>query len=325
MRRFAFAALLAGAAWLPAAMPIPVAAQTATALPAGQFVLRQTLQPGQAVIAAADPGDATTDAAAAIPQLPTVPDDGTVAALPPDDGTTTGRVTRQPSVAQTLQPIDNQATGSIPPRAKPLAADPYAPIGIRSGGFILYPSLTVTFGDSSNAANAAGGGASAYAILAPELSAQSDWARNAATFDLRGSFRRAFDGTIADQPEVDADATARLDVNQDWTIPLTASYSFKTQSISDPDFPAGVDKPPGVHDLKGTLAFDRSGPLIVQAATSVDHTIYENGTSGGSVVDQSDRTNTLFGGRFRLGYELTPTLAPFVEAEADRRQFDHRR
>ena len=50
--------------------------------------------------------------------------------------------------------------------------------------------------------------------------------------------------------------------------------------------------------------------------------LYENGISGSSVVDQSYRDNNVFGGRLRLGYETPLGLTPFVEGEVDRRQYD---
>jgi hypothetical protein len=285
MRRLAGIAFLA--AVLPLGLVLPAAAQSP---PVDQLILRPT----------------------SIPPDVTLP--------PPAEEGTTGRVTRvQPIPA--IQTTDDTETASVPPRRIP-AGDPYAPLGIRSSGLVLYPSLTVTLGNTSNAQSAAGGSASAYTILSPELLLRSDWSRHEATFDLRGSFRHYFNDTVDDRPELTAAATARVDVSEEWTVPIAASYAFRTQSPSSADFPLGVDAPPGVHELKGSVAVSRAGLATLEAAANVDRTQYDDGSSGGVPVDQGDRTNTVFGGRLRAGYAVTPGMAPFAEAEIARRQFD---
>jgi hypothetical protein len=243
------------------------------------------------------------------------------AAGPPlGDDAATGRAEREPPLPG-VAPTDDLTTASLPPVWRP-TADPYEPLGIRAGSFVLYPSLTTTLGQTSNAVGAAGGAAGTFVILSPELSLRSDWARHEATLDLSGSFEHFPNGAADDRPKFEARATGRIDAGDMWTVPLSADYAFTTQAISDPDFPAGVDFPPGVHGLKGSIGVDRTGPAVIQAEAKVNRTIYENGTSGGLVVDQGDRTNTVFGARLRLGYAVTPSLAPFVEGELARREFD---
>ncbi len=77
-----------------------------------------------------------------------------------------------------------------------------------------------------------------------------------------------------------------------------------------------------MHDLATSLVYKRPGPLVLEFEGKVGRARYENGTLGGSTVDQGDRNSTLFGGRARVGYEVTPSLAPFVEAEVARRLYD---
>ncbi len=100
------------------------------------------------------------------------------------------------------------------------------------------------------------------------------------------------------------------------TSALPAATPIPQQSISDPSFPAGVDHPPGVHDFTGSAALDGGfGRTIFTLEGKTERTLYENGTSGGAVVDQGDRNNTVFGGRLRLGYESPLGVTPFVEGE----------
>ena len=220
--------------------------------------------------------------------------------------------------------VDEETTASVPaPAPKAEERDPYEALGIRAGSFILYPSLTATTGYTTNASGSAGAAGSGFGLLEPELFIQSDWARHEATLSLRGSYEKFFDGASPDKPTAAADATARIDFENEWTADLAAGATYSQQNISDASFPAGADTPPGVIGLSSSAALNGNfgrGTFTVEG--SVHRTVYENATSGGVPVDQGDRTNTDFGGRLRVGYEATASLTPFVEGEISRRAYD---
>lgn len=219
--------------------------------------------------------------------------------------------------------VDEATTEIIPAPTPTPDENPYDALGIRAGSFILYPSLTATTGYTTNASGSAGAAGSGFGLLEPELFVQSDWARHEATLSLRGSYERFFDGVSPDKPSAGADATARIDLENEWTADLAAGATYDRQNISDASFPAGADTPPGVIGLASSAALNGNfGRATFTIAGSVDRTIYENATSGGVPVDQGDRTNTEFSGRLRVGYEATASLTPFVEGEISRRAYD---
>lgn len=200
--------------------------------------------------------------------------------------------------------------------------DPYEPLGIRAGGVIMYPALVGTIGYTTNANGVAGGQGSAFGTLSPELRLETDWARHQASLTARGSYQKY--GTGADdKPEASVRGAARLDIADGWQGNLSGGYGYSQQSISDPDFPLGVDTPPGVHALDGSAGitgYAARARLTLEGG--LRRTTYEDGRSGGAVVDQGDRNNTVFTARLRAGYEATPTLTPFVEAVVSRRLHD---
>jgi hypothetical protein len=212
---------------------------------------------------------------------------------------------------------------SNPRRITPPETDPYEALGIRAGGFILYPSLTVGGGYTTNADAAAGGSAAFFGALTPELLVQSDWARHAATVRMRGTLEQTFDGSAV-SPAASIEATGRLDIADGWTGNLATSYDYSQQATSDPDFPAGSDVSPGVHEFAASagLSGHAAGRGVFTIEGTVARSLYEPGSSGGVPIDQGDRDNAVFGGRLRLGYEATPTLTPFVEGRIARRQYD---
>lgn len=285
--------------------------------------------PGRVLAQAVDPWAGERDAAIAAssetaPGTEILPDeDAVVDAVDPT--AITGAVPRV-TPAATVDAVDAETdVFSAPLRRTSPEVDPYEPLGIRAGSFILYPSLETTLGYTTNGANAAGGSESAYATIAPELRMVSDWARHEATLTLRGSYREFTDGSVDDQPTALIDGTVRLDLAEEWVADFSAGYDYYVQSFSDPDFPAGVDKPPGVHDFAGSGTLrGRFGRNFLEVGTAVDRTIYEDGTSGGVEVDQGDRNNTVVGGRLRYGYAVTPLVTPFVEGAVARRHYDRK-
>jgi hypothetical protein len=214
---------------------------------------------------------------------------------------------------------------ALPLRRTSPEIDPYEPLGIRAGSFILYPSLEATAGYTTNGTGAADGPESGFGSLTPELVIRSDWGRHEATLSMRGTYETFTDGSIDDQPSATVEGTARIDFAEGWALDHVASYDFYEQSISDPNYPAGVDNPPGVHEfaslseLRGNL-----GRNVLAFGAILNRTVYENGTSGGVVVDQSDRDNTEVGGRLRYGFEATPLVTPFVEGDIKRRIYDQK-
>lgn len=238
-----------------------------------------------------------------------------------DTSVDSGRVQRQMPQAKGPEPdpLDPTAAGTIAHKAPP-EDDPFAALGLRAGGFILYPAVTVGVEHDTNDS---GEGPADKVIVTPELRLQSDWAENEATLTLRGSYARDVNGSTPDSPTGSAQATGRIDLGPGWTVDLAGGYDYSQQSISDPNFPAGVDHPPGVHAFTGSTALNgRFGRAVFTLEGKAARTLYENGTSAGAVVDQGYRDNTAFGGRLRLGYESPVGVTPFVEGEVTRRQYD---
>ena len=304
MRRYAALSLSAIVFMgLAALLPVAAAAQDSPA-------------PG---LPGAVPADGTADTAA------TAPD--TLSPLAPTADTTVSNslTPDNPRLARALaSPADGTSVVAITPlRRTTFEDDPFAPTGIAAGAYLVYPAVTLGAGYTSNGVAAAGGKGAAFLEISPELLIKSTGADNPATLSLRGSFQRFLDGSTPDEPTADIEATQRIDLRDRWWLDLDGRYDYSRQSISDPNFPAGVTNPPGVHDLSATATLNGTfGRGVVALEGLAQRTIYENAVSGGTIIDQSDRNNDLFGTRLRLGYELTPLLTPFIEGWLTRRIYD---
>lgn len=219
--------------------------------------------------------------------------------------------------------MDGEVLPQLPPVPPPVDDDPYAPLGIRSGGLILYPSLTATLGATTNADAAPGGAAAAFGLLSPELLIESDWVRHAVEFRAGGTFEQYFDGSTGTLSG-EAEGRARFDFADGWIGALAGGYAFEPQDTAAADFPAGAENTPRVHSLTAAagLSGRTGGRGVFAVGLEAERLTYEDAIVGGLSEDQSDRDRTAFTARLRAGYEATPSLTPFVEVAASRTLYD---
>jgi len=206
--------------------------------------------------------------------------------------------------------------------------DPFAPLGIRNGSFLLFPTLTQTLGYTDNADFEADGEPSAFSLTSARLRLTSDWAIHQLTAEIGGSYQTFFNGTSDDVPSFDANAELRLDHTRDFTTTWGASFEHVTEdSSSDNLDTSGTAFVVGRTGVVRASAFGqaekRFGRLNTRLRGSVSRTQFEDADlSDGTSLSQDDRSNTLLTAALRLGYETSPALQPFVEGEAGTRIYD---
>ena len=211
-----------------------------------------------------------------------------------------------------------------PPPVPPLPEeDAYAPLGIRAGGLILHPSLTAAVGYTTNAAAAPGGTGAAFGRLSPARMSASGWGRPAGAVRAGATFEQYFDGstgTLAGE----VGGSGRVDFADGWSGALAAGYAFEPQDTSAVDFPADVENEPRVHSLTASagLTGRAGGRGILAVGVTAERLTYEDAVVSGVPEDMSDRDRSAFTARLRAGYEVTPSLAPFVEVAASRTLFE---
>lgn len=199
----------------------------------------------------------------------------------------------------------------------------YDPLGIRLGSFILLPAIELRGGYTSNAAGSSTGGPSAVLTAAPDIVLRSDWDRHELGFALKGAYDYYTDKSVSPEPYLYVEGNGRIDLPRDWALRLKADYTYETQSTDSLDYPTGVADPPGVNtfDLGATLD-GNFGKTIFQLRGTATYTDYEDGQAGDVIVYQGYRNNLLTSGAVRVGYQVTPAIAPFVETQLSRRSFD---
>jgi hypothetical protein len=250
---------------------------------------------------------------------------GAVLAIPP----ATNFSAFMPSAATPAPgtPSINALLPGVPQRPLPIAAgDPYAPLGIHAGSFLLYPSVELTGGYNSNPENVPHGPPSSLFIVAPELQVQSDWSRHSLTADIKGTYTEyGADLTPSlNVPYLNSIIDGRIDVRHNTQILLENRVLVSTNNPGSPNNQAGLARLPIYTDVGGTLGLAQTfNRLQLTAKTTFDRTSYENSVlTNGEVVSNADQDYNQYGGTLRAGYELDPGFKPFVEGGGDARIYD---
>jgi hypothetical protein len=228
-----------------------------------------------------------------------------------------------PTIA--LPPLDASAVPRTLIR-RPLVDDkPFDPVGIAAGSFRPRPAIEVSGGyDTNPARTTAGGGASNFGIVAPELLVNSDWSRHALTADLRGSYISYGAQPSQDRPAFNGRVDGRIDVTRDTRIDLESRLVIATDNPGSPNIQAGLARLPISADVGGSAGLgQRFNRLDVSLKGGIDRTTYQNSVfTDGTSASNDDRNFDQYSAQLRTGYELTPGTVPFIELDADRRHRD---
>jgi len=244
---------------------------------------------------------------------------------PPLDDTRT-RAVRIGPVEQEDQRQNTRAT-AVEGGALRREDDPYAPLGLRVGAFVLRPSLEQGLTWTSNANDSPEGGEAVLSETTLRLRAASDWSRHRANLDASTTLRRSLSGEDIKEAEGDFRGNLELDITHGLIGRASLGYSFGREGASSPLSIAGVEEQPLRHTIDGSLGIEKSlGPLRLRATGEVIRNQYGDAELvGGGTLSQSDRNSTLALLRLRGGYEISPALMPFIEVEAGRRFYDEER
>ncbi|MEW9838139.1 outer membrane beta-barrel protein [Mesorhizobium sp. ZMM04-4] len=241
------------------------------------------------------------------------------------DDTTTGTV-RQPAVDSVEnQPLNEgtQRAQAIEGLDRPTDDDPYEALGIRWGSFILKPTLESGVTATSNADSSADGSEAVLSETTLRLNATSDWTSHSASVDAYGTFRKTLSGEEIEDVEGGVDAQMELELGKDYRATGTFTYSLAPESAASPVVIPGTVDEPYAQTVGGTLGLEKAiGKTRFGVTGGVSNESYGDADLlGGGTLSQKDRNATLYTLALRAGYEISPALTPFVEAEIGRNQY----
>jgi len=207
---------------------------------------------------------------------------------------------------------------------EPLEENPYQAPGVRVGTFILRPSLETGIGWTSNADSSPDGDQAWFSESTLRLNGESDWAENRATFDAFGTYRKSISGAEIDDTNIGANGTLELLLSHEFRLLGEASYLRGPEAASSPVVIVGTLSRPIRQIFTGSLGLEKNaGKFLFGVTGSVEHQRFGDAelSTGGS-LSQADRNFTLATAALRGGYEISPSVTPFVEVEVGRRLYE---
>src|SRR4051812_48454061 len=239
------------------------------------------------------------------------------AAQPADPATDVPGETRKLAPAAIPTPVLEQEP-EVARRRPPLEDDPFAPLGIRAGAFLLRPSMEVDFGADSNPGRQPGPvDAAALTRLSPRLDFATDWTRHELRGSIEGGFTHYFGIDDANRPSVNAVVDGRLDLRRGTALEGKLRLSLDTERIGSDGVPEGSSKRPIVLQYGTTIGVAQTlGPATLTLRGLFDRSDYQEVTPG------DNRDYASYGIALRGGYEISPAVQPFVEVLTDWRRRD---
>jgi hypothetical protein len=190
----------------------------------------------------------------------------------------------------------------------------YDPLGIRAGGFLIYPSFTVDgsyndniFADDDNKES------DFIFTYSPRIDFRSNFPRHSLNWTLQTDVGQYVDHSNENFWDYGTDLSGRLDITSRNRLFGRANYEHGHDSRDDPDDPGAqvVDEPVEFDGYGGALGFEQDfNRFNFRVLGTVDRRDYHE--------DQPDtfedaRDRNLYGGRLRTGYFISPRINAFVE------------
>src|SRR5262245_30209532 len=207
---------------------------------------------------------------------------------------------------------------NVPVTARP---GPYDPLGIRAGGFLIYPSVGVggSYDDNILATNNDEEDDFIFTVN-PEIAVRSNFPRHSLSFTVQSENGLYVDHTDEDFWDFGAALGGRLDITRNNRLTAAFNAGREHEARDDPDDPgADVSREPVKYWVYGgSVGFDQDfNRFNFGLLGSFERNDYEEGDAGENLRD----TN-LFGGRLRSGYFISPRINAFLQGGFQREQRD---
>jgi hypothetical protein len=196
-------------------------------------------------------------------------------------------------------------------------------VGVRSGGFMILPTITVSEAYNDNIFAVENGERDDLITdIKPAIIAKSDWNRHAleafASADL-GFFSSNSDENFQDY---EIGARARLDVLRDTFLTGGIVYSALHESRASPDDSGGVE--PGEFSIVTPEIgfYSRFNRFALSGSATLRRFDFDDVRVGGATVNEDDRDRDRVDLVMRGGYEIVPGYQAFLRVNLNSTEYD---
>jgi len=200
------------------------------------------------------------------------------------------------------------------------------PLGVRMGGFFLFPSLELDEAYNDNIAATQSGKLSDFiTIVQPTLNLRSNFGQNMLNLSAGGAFSFYADHTSFNSKDGFGAADGRIDVDATHDIHGGLRIERTHEDPGNPNVPGGINEPIRLTAYNATAGFAQTKLRIGYSAdVTARREEYDAVTLvGGGTLPQSDRNNNSYEGAVRAYYEFVPNYQAFIRGAYNVRDYDH--
>jgi hypothetical protein len=211
-----------------------------------------------------------------------------------------------------LNPIlDNRATRRL------FRQEPFDPVGIRIGSFVLFPQLEIGSSWSSNVFQSSDPRDDFAADIRPSGRLVSNWGRHALEFSATGAFSYYDEFTTENDESYSIESRGRLDLTRRSNIQAVIARDRTLESRSALDASIVGDRTQVTTNRAEVALNHRFNRLSLQFRGSISDLQYDDADAG-----SSDRNYTVTEETVRASWEFKPTLSAFTEVAINQRRYD---
>ena len=202
-------------------------------------------------------------------------------------------------------------------------ADPFAPIGVNVGPFVIRPAIEIGIAATDNVSGGTDKEAAVGLVLAPDISMRSEDERHEFEALVRGE-AIFYEEEEFDELSGEARARLRYDLAARTSLYSEAYYTQFLEDFTDPDTPDAAAERPAVRAFGGSLGVEkRFGRIAALGSAFVERSLHEDvPLAGGGTASREELDDTEYGVRLRTTYGTDRSLAPFTEVALGRRDMD---
>lgn len=198
--------------------------------------------------------------------------------------------------------------------------EPYDPVGIRIGSFVMFPELDLATAYVGNVFRSPSPRGDAAFETKPSVRFVSDWGTHALELIGRGGLSWFSDYATENDRAYHLEARGRLDITRRANLQTEVSRDVTQESRSALEAVAAGGRADVTTDRVAATYNQRFNRVSLQLRGSLSEVDYSAVTTGTALVSNADRNYHEGTEAVRATYELKPTFSVFSEVELDQRE-----
>ena len=196
-------------------------------------------------------------------------------------------------------------------------------LGVRGGGFLVFPSLTGGLSYNDNIFATDGNETDDFIFqIQPNLDVRSDWNNHEVALSVGGDVGFFADNTDENFEDVRASASGRLDIKRSTIARGNIGFAREHEERSDPDDVGGTEPTIFRSYDAGASIRHQFNRVSVSGGGAVRYLDYDDTPTSTVDINNDDRDRLVVSPSVRVGYEIIPSYEAFVRVDGEFTRYD---